>query len=356
MNLGTRVQQQAYTGGSEYPFLERSRTLFAVRRERGARLSRRQFKSMTSRSAFSQVILGIRSGWSHAQLQVTIAGGKSDNGKKDSEMKSILLYINRDAGQDSRLASAIEIVRATDGHLICLQATPWDAYFFVGDPFGGAYVPTDIFQTIREAEKEDRALIEGQLQREGIDWEWRHAEGSAAQAIAENAKLADLVVLSQPEHKESILPRRTPLAADVAVHIQSPTLVVPISDKRFDCGGAAMIAWNGSSESAHAVRLSLSLLRAATAVHVVGVSEDDENSSLTDISAYLTQHGIETQLHQQPRGDDSIADALIAAAAELDAEYILLGAYGHSRIRETVLGGVTQDLILESPVPLILAH
>lgn len=272
-------------------------------------------------------------------------------------MKSILLHIHQDSGQESRLASAIAITRANEGHLICLQATPLDAYFLVGDPFGGAYVSSGVFQTFRENEKLERARIEERLQHEGISWEWRHAEGSAAQTIAEHAKLADLVVLSQPDRQETVLLRGTPLAADVAVHIQSPTLVVPQTDKRFDCGGGlAMIAWNGTSEAAHAVRLGLPLLRGAAAVHIVSIDEDDRTTSSSDLRRYLAQHDIETETHKPPREDGSIADSLIAASSALDVDYIVLGAYGHSRIRETVLGGVTHDLIFSSPVPLLLAH
>jgi nucleotide-binding universal stress UspA family protein len=275
---------------------------------------------------------------------------------KDIGMKSVLLHINEDAGQESRLAAATDIVRRNNGHLICLQATPLDAYLLVGDPFGAAYVPSGIAQTLREREKMERARIELSLQDQGIDWEWRHAEGSAAQVLTEHAKLADLVVLSLPEHEETMLPRRAPLAADVAVHVQSPVLAVPVSGTPRDYGGPAIIAWNGSSEAAHAVRLSLALLRAASSVHVVGIKENEKLASSTDVCGYLAEHGIKTETHQWPREDASVADALMAAAAKLDAEYIVLGAYGHSRMRETVLGGVTQDLIFASSVPLLLAH
>lgn len=268
-------------------------------------------------------------------------------------MKSVLLHINQDPGQESRLAAAVEIVRANQGRLSCLQASPLDAFMFTGDPYGAVYFSSDLFETLRESEKLERVRIEALLEIEGIDWEWLHVQETAPRAIIEHAKLVDLVVLSQPEHEKTLL---APLAADVAVHVRSPTLVVPISNKSFDYGGTAMIAWNGSSESAHAVRLSLSLLRAASVVRVVQVNEDDEHGTSAAVLRYLAQHGIEAEAHQHPRGDASVGSALIEAAADLEAGYIVLGAYGHSRVRETVLGGVTQDLIFGSPVPLVLAH
>ncbi len=271
-------------------------------------------------------------------------------------MKSVLLHINQDPGQAARLAAAMEVVRAHNGQLICLQATPLDAYFFVGDPFGGSYVPSGIFETFRQNEKLEQVRIEDTLKREGIDWQWLHAEGSAAQTIIEHAKFADLVVLSQPEEKETILPRRAPLAADVALPGQSPVLLVPAAGQRFTNSSAAMIAWNGSPEAANAIRQSRSLLRAAPKLHIVSVSEKGEKPSLDDVRNYLARYGVTAESHDWPLDGDTVANALIAAAASLEAKYIVLGAYGHSRLRETFLGGVTQDLITTSPVPLILAH
>ena len=271
-------------------------------------------------------------------------------------MKSVLLHINRDAGQDARLAAAINIVQKSGGHLICLQSTPRSSYVFVGDPLGAAYLPPEAFQAIREALEEDRNLIEGRLQREGVEWEWRHGDGSAAQLIAGHANLAELVVLSQPDREESILARGASLAADVAVHIQAPSLVVPSDNKRFASEGAAVIAWNGSPEAGHAVRLAVPLLRMASEIHIIGVTGDKETSNPGDLIQYLSLHGLETKTHAVPHDETSVADTLVKAASKLNAAYIVLGAYGHSRVRETILGGVTQEMILHSAIPLVLAH
>lgn len=271
-------------------------------------------------------------------------------------MRSVLLHINRDTGQNARLQAAIDVVRTFESKLVCLQTSPWQAYVYSGDPFGMTYLPPDAFQSAREAEMEDRNIIESQLEREGIDWEWRHVEGIAAHTLAEHATLTDLVVLSRPGPKETILPRITPLAADLAIHIRTPVLVVPAEDKRFASKGNAMIAWNGSAEAGHAVRLSLSLLGAADEVHIVVVSEGELVVPAEDLSEHLKRHGISSRIHHRPGGEMSIAETLIAAADEFGAAYIVQGAYGHSRVRETVLGGVTREMILQSPVPMVLAH
>ena len=129
-------------------------------------------------------------------------------------MKTVLLHVNRDAGQDSRLAAAVDLVRDHKGFLICLQATSWNSYVFIGDPYGASYISPEALQSVRDAENEDRQLIESRLAQEGVEWEWRRVEGSAGQALAAHATLADLVVISQPEQKDAVLPRAAPLAAE----------------------------------------------------------------------------------------------------------------------------------------------
>lgn len=271
-------------------------------------------------------------------------------------MKSILLHINRDAGQEARLAAAIDIAQTSGGRVICLQSTPWSSYVFVGDPFTAAYLPPEAFQSFRDADEEDRNLIESRLRRGGVEWEWRRGEGSAAALITDHANLTDLVVLSQPDHGESKLLRHAPLAADVAVHVQTPSLVVPVENTSFSSAGPAVIAWNGSPEAGHTVRLSRSLLRTAAEINVVCVSEDENTSAPDALVEYLALQGLDATTHIVAQDDASIADTLATTAQKLGAAYIVLGAYGHSRVRETVLGGVTQEMILHSPIPLVLAQ
>lgn len=271
-------------------------------------------------------------------------------------MKSLLLHINRDAGQEARLTATIDLARNLESKIFCLQCTAWPAYVLSGDPFGASYLPSEAFQSLRDAENEDRNTIEAGLQREGLDWEWRHVEGAAAQMLAEHATLADLLVLSQPAAKDTVLPQASSLAAELAVHIQSPALVLPAGGRTFASRGSAMIAWNGSAEAGHAVRLSRSLLREAGEVHIVSVSENKDAVPPEELSDYLGRHGIQSRVQHRPGGETSITDALVSAAEDFGAAYIVLGAYGRSRLRETILGGVTREMILNCPVPMVLAH
>ena len=133
-------------------------------------------------------------------------------------------------------------------------------------------------------------------------------------------------------------------------------MAIPSSASAFDPAGAALVAWNGSPEAAHALRLALPLLAKAVGVHVVQVTEDDRDFPTNEALSYLTLHGIRADLADHPRAGHSFAGSLLDAATEADARYIVMGAYGHTRFSEAVLGGVTRDLLRVSPIPLLLAH
>lgn len=270
-------------------------------------------------------------------------------------MKSVLLHINQDSGQESRLQAALDLVRAQDGHLSCLQVTPIQQYVAM-DPFGGSFVLPANLQELREEEARERAGIEERLSKEGISWDWQHYNGDLVQTLLSASRLADVTILT----RTMAAPRDTgaplPIAADVAVHARGLVLAVPPGLPSFDCCGRAVIAWNGSYEAAHALRSAVTLLAQAQEVNIVTVDEDASGFPAVDASEYLSRHGIASELHAWPRKDRTVEATLTNAIDELNGSYLVMGAYGRSRLRETLFGGVTKHLMAECQVPLLLAH
>lgn len=270
-------------------------------------------------------------------------------------MKAILVHIHDDDGQDARLQMAIELARRSAGHITCLQVTPFE-YYVGGDPFGGLYAFTQVIEAIRTQEKALRVTIEARLQAEGVKWSWVKCDGNVIQTIIDRSSLMDVIVLSQPTPHDTSSRNPLPIIGDVALHVRTPVLMattaqVPITG---DCN--IVVAWNGSAESAHALRMSIGLLQTARAVHVVEVGDGRGETSAGRARAYLELHGITCDLHVWPAKGRSISETLRNAASELDATCMVMGAYGHSRLRETVLGGVTRELIDHSTIALLLAH
>ncbi len=268
-------------------------------------------------------------------------------------MRSVLLYANEDKGLESRLQAALDVARAFEAHVTCVQVTPYDS-FIMGDAFGGVYALPTVIEQVREAEDAHRARIEARLKNEGIGWDWLRYDGAPAQVLFDRARLADLVVLnlaSDPGYEGPLS-----LVADVALNARAPVLALPTGSRALDVFGPAMVAWDGAVEAAHALRLSLPLLRKASDVHVVTVTDDVVDFPATDAALYLSRHGIEPALHQWPREGRATSAALIDAAAALKVSYVVMGAYGQSRLREALLGGATREMLRGSPVPLVLAH
>jgi nucleotide-binding universal stress UspA family protein len=270
-------------------------------------------------------------------------------------MKSILLHVQSDAGMEARLQAALAIARAHGGHVSCLHVTPINLYI-VSDGVYGAYLMPDFATRLDEMEAKIRADIEGRLKNEDVSFDYQQITGDPAQELISRSALVDLIVLGRYHHQET---RYTPLTliGDVLNNARVPVLVQPQEKAAFDPFGSAIVAWNGSLEAANALRGALPMLRKASAVHVVTVEEPKENE-LPPLAAseYLARHDIKSELHPLTKSEIPVAEAIVSTAQVMKAAYIVMGGYGHSRAREYLFGGVTRDLLTESPIPLLMAH
>ena len=140
-------------------------------------------------------------------------------------------------------------------------------------------------------------------------------------------------------------------------------LVVPHSGNLTTPGKRALLTWNASREAARALREAMPLLQRADTVVVLSSEPDDGNNELANghphaqaLLKLLESHGIEAISSGINNPDISPTDAIIAQAVEMNADLIVMGAYGHARLREIILGGVTRDLLKRAPTCLLLAH
>lgn len=273
-------------------------------------------------------------------------------------MKSILLHIRNDSGQGSRLQAALDLARATGGHIHChqVQGLP---HFVSADPFGGGLVgpPIAVMQDIYDRQ---RVEIEARLNREDVAWDWGDSTGNAGDALTHAARLADIVVLSighgPAGEGGGHLPMPLHVAADVAIHARRPVLAVPVATRGIDFSGPALVAWNGSAEAAQALRAALPLLRLARGVRILGINAEEHELSATHAAEYLALHGIMAEPAIQKGSARSVEAAIDDAVRQAHAAYLVMGAYGHNRVYELIFGGVTRHMMVEAGLPLLLAH
>lgn len=268
-------------------------------------------------------------------------------------MRSILLHIHDDQGLGARRQLALDIARQFDSHVTCLQPAPIEASY--GDYYGAAF--TQIIPIIEESSSKIREHIEKAMSSEDIPWHWVRENMAAYQAIRLHAPLHDLVVLGACDFQGGDR-GYSALAADLAINLRTPVLLVDEGRASLDCTGAMMVAWNGSAEAANAMRAAIPLLSRASKVVIVAVNEpsDDERLSSQMAAAYLSRHGVGAEIAEEPVLEAGIAATLQHQAKRHEAELIVMGAYGHTRLHELVLGGVSRTMLKTVTTPLFLAH
>ncbi len=267
-------------------------------------------------------------------------------------MKSLILDARQDAGFEARFQAALDVARASKGHLTCVFASPFSSAMAMGDALGTA----EILRLAAEQEDKARAAIEARLAHEDVSWDYIASQDDPARALAREAALSDLVIMSHPPQGKNGRMEEG-LISDVIMGARTPVAVLPAAATRFDIKGAAAIAWNGSIEAAFALKGALRLLRHASSVHIIGIDDvPDDRIGLNAAAAYLSRHGILPEVMQRPAGKSGIIPALLDAVGECQARYLVMGAFGHNRIREYWFGGVTRDMIERLPMPLVFMH
>lgn len=267
-------------------------------------------------------------------------------------MQSILLPVNDEEGFESRLQAALDLGRACKGHISLLHGIPVSDYVAL-DPFGGAYYVAEQREAALEEAERKRVTLTKTLQGEDVPWDFLADEGAPDDVLIRQSRLADIAVLSEPADEDD-----DDLASSVTYFVMSaqcPILAVPQTSKALDCAGKAVIAWNGSEQAANAMRSAVPLLQVASSVEVVTIGEDPAHFPASAAAAYLSRHGIKAELIRRDR-NSKIADAVHDLLLDREANYLVMGAYGHSRIRQTLFGGVSRHFIKRSPVPVLMAH
>ncbi|MBL0730025.1 universal stress protein [Piscinibacter sp. HJYY11] len=180
-----------------------------------------------------------------------------------------------------------------------------------------------------------------------------------AWGMSQASHYVDLVVLGQRDPED-------PLTADVprdfveSVVMASgkPALVIPYAGRFDSIGRNVLIAWRPTRECARAVEAALPLLQRAARVHVVCWGEDSFGPAETTfgIVRALRWHGVECTAHRYPKEPEKLGEVLLSTAAAQDSELLVMGAYGHHRLRELLLGGTTRTLLRSMTLPVLMAH
>jgi nucleotide-binding universal stress UspA family protein len=195
------------------------------------------------------------------------------------------------------------------------------------------------------------------MEKEALPYEFRHDEGDPVSVLAAHGRFVDLVVVSQPD-RETTFPM---LAHELAIVAGRPLLVVPRFVAPTTIGANVLVAWNGGREAARAIGDAMPLLVRAGQVQVMTISASadratEDATSAADMAAHLARHGVKAEARNAVAADIDVANLVLSAAADLGSDLLVMGAYGHSRLREIVLGGATRGILQSLTVPVLLSH
>lgn len=277
--------------------------------------------------------------------------------------KTIVVHVAEDETSHARCEAAADLAESWDARVIgvALAATPAP---FVAD---GAIGMTSVWaEATANAEDKARAAAEAfsaQMSKRGVQAEVRVASGfeeMAAETFAISARYADISVLGGRDGVES-RGLADALIERALFDTGRPTLMVPAKGWPRPIGGSVALAWDGGSQAARAATDALPFLTRARSVHVL--LADPESGSMrhgdepgADVAGWLSRHGVKVQVNRFETGDLSTADAITAAAQAAGADLLVMGGYGHSRLRESIFGGVTTSMIDSPALPTLMSR
>lgn len=274
--------------------------------------------------------------------------------------KTILAYLACPDSVDDVMSIALPLAEKHKAHLTGLHV-------FTGVPVIGtigAQVPAEIIEQYAQNMREDADAIAAafatQTKGPGVPTEWRCHEEKTVGAdiltsISEQVRCADLVVMGQSDSEQRV----GELTADIIISAGRPAIVVPQGSTNTDLSGPIAVAWDGSRESARAAFDALPLLKEAKSVFVVTAERKEEKDAIAqgggDLALALARHDIEAEA-TVIQAKSSVGEELLKFAGDQKCSLLVMGCYGHSRLRERLFGGATRGVLQDMTLPIFMSH
>lgn len=277
--------------------------------------------------------------------------------------KTILVHVDNSKRCPQRVELAASMAREHGAHLIGL--------YFAFSPVPFPYVSrgdlreaaTQVVQTHHERKAAGEQTFTAITTRYGVSTEWRAPSSEFAnQAAPMHARYADLVIAGQLDESDEETYVAEHFLEHLVLNSGRPVLIVPyagIVPARFE---RILLAWNASREAARAGTDALSLLRQAARVTVMSINpkvNEQKHGDIpgADIALFFARHGIKMEVASSMSSNDvETGELLLSRAADMTADLIVMGGYGHSRLQEWVMGGVTRTLLRDMTVPVLMSH
>jgi nucleotide-binding universal stress UspA family protein len=275
--------------------------------------------------------------------------------------KTILVHCDASAKVVHRLAVAVDLAKRHGAHLVGVNIRE---PFTAPAMFDGTAAMDSLLAAFEETARADMAAAKSAFDKAvkgaELSTEWRSEEGYADARLTVHSRYADLTVLGQADAESpSFAPLDLP--ETMAMSTGRPVLLVPHIGAPARAAKTVMLCWNATRESARAASDALPLLQAAAKVIVLCIdprSSDDGHGAEpgADVATWLARHGVKVTVQRDVAADSDVGSVILSRAADYDVDLIVMGLYGHSRLREMVLGGASRTLLATMTVPVFVAH
>jgi nucleotide-binding universal stress UspA family protein len=274
--------------------------------------------------------------------------------------KTILVHLNDSRRAEALLEPAIELATRYNSHLLGLHA-----YASLPAPPVPMGYASSVLGSVVAQQREQGEAIAATFSRMCVNRafvpEWQllkvpHVD--LASVVIEHGRAADLIIAGQTDPDWDLSPLLD-FPERLALESGRPVLVIPYAGRYHRVGRNVVIAWKSAREAARALFDALPLLRGAENVHILEIKRRSDERGLTpdtSIAASLARHGIKPTLHTSVAPDISVGDEILSRLSDLDADLLVMGAYGHSRMRELVFGGATRNVARHMTVPTLFSH
>jgi nucleotide-binding universal stress UspA family protein len=271
--------------------------------------------------------------------------------------KTILVHVDESGRASERIKIAAAIAMTQSAHLIGSATTGASRYLAQTrllaelDP----HLKTHL-TFLRVRAQQGLAEFDATAQKLGLpSFEMRLVDDEAGGGICLQARFADLVVIGQYDPQEASPVVMPDFPQYVVLYSGRPVLLVPHTGRFDQIGQRVLIAWDGSMEATRAITSALPLLKRAQLVEVAAFNEDAQTQTAGEVVLYLKRYGIQAEvLRRDVTG--GIGEALLALAAALGSDLIVMGGYGHVRFREILLGNVTRTLLETARIPVLMSR
>jgi nucleotide-binding universal stress UspA family protein len=275
--------------------------------------------------------------------------------------RSVLLHCNDERRFSGLMDFSASFLRKFPSHLVGLSVVPPPIY--TGDIAGPPLLLDEHCKAYRKASERMKAAFFQSTTTAGIDAEWLEEEAGDIAPVdiaLSHANASDLIIASQTDRSWS-QSAELDLVEPLVLESGRPVVVVPNSVSCPKAVERIVVAWNGRREAARAVFDALPALKMASYVAVVsigpgGKGNPSDGSGPVAICTTLTRHGVPCEAIQQDGSNDKAGDALMHSVGERKADLLVMGCYGHSRFRESVLGGASRYILANMTVPVLMSH